>query len=58
MNITERFLKYVSFHTTADENSKKTQHPSFDSNAHFLLRTEINGECSQRFTNIFSNVLQ
>lgn len=24
MNITERFLKYVSFHTTADENSKKT----------------------------------
>lgn len=24
MNITERFLKYVSFHTTADENSGKT----------------------------------
>lgn len=24
MNITERFLKYVSFHTTADENSNKT----------------------------------
>ena len=24
MNITERFLKYVSFHTTSDENSNKT----------------------------------
>lgn len=24
MNITERFLEYVSFHTTADENSEKT----------------------------------
>ena len=24
MNITERFLKYVSFHTTSDENTKMT----------------------------------